>query len=466
MNVQNGYQGSVAQVPSLEDFQRVQRPHQLPEDIFPESIVRHWTPNPENLTLNGAKVAALKDRITCDPDYSLVQATDALRPELITSDPVFGNAPSITFGSDFAHSKILAQGAGNEVPSKFSSVYLFAFNAPVVADTNVRVFSSVARHEELYLDFPNSRYIHYNGGGSAVFSQLDFSYLGPQLLICSPSSVNQTTAAQCYLLLGNGSLYRTTNMNVLSGIGAGRTALGNMADSPNLGAPVKFAEVFHVGRRMSQQDIAKICDRAVEQFGFTKTRTELMIDGDSLSSTDKGWPLSLVLPNTQFRSYASVGGNTLRICKDSFDFNVSTKACPLSSLTRRTYLINASTNDFLALGTCEQALALLSQIIQKAKQAGFTDVVVATCLARGFGAGPMTEKTKYNTELEGTWEARGISKLVNLHTSRSIAGSVCPKELLDCTDLTYFLADQSHLTAAGYVILGNHYQSDLRGIGL
>jgi hypothetical protein len=432
------------------------------EDIVGDALRQCYRVDPGSVTLNSTTISALQNRVGGLP---ISQATAGNQPTYVTGDAAFGGRPCADFGNTTAHAKVLFNASTRRLDRDFSRFAVYRANVDCSASTG-RILGNgdASRLCELY--FTGTALQIYNGGGGSVADVDPASLLGH--LVVAQLSTNQGPKSGGFLYRSDGLVTHLDSPNIVTVADNGSFAMGGAVFAP-VGAPVRIAEcgeIFGIPGALQRGGLIRY---ASERYGWTLPTREVMFDGNSLNVKGTLWPGAIVLPNTQSRYFAAVGGRTIQTVIDALRSSALNETCGVTTL-RRAWVGSEISNSIVANVDGPTMVAQLQTLISHIRAAGFTDIVMGTCTPRGGLSGPQeTARVYANDWLANNWQSAGVTRLANLHTATAINGQSCPVGLLTATgNATYYLDEAGawvHNTAAGYTLRGEQYRYWLAELG-
>jgi hypothetical protein len=413
-------------------------------------------------TLNSTTISALANRLG---GVSLTQGTPANQPTYVNGDAAFGGRPCADFGNTTAHAKVLFSASTRRVDRDFTRFAVFRANVDVTASTG-RILGNgdASRLSEIY--YTGTALQMYNGGGGSI-AEIDPTSLLGHLLVAQFSN-NLGARSGGLLYRSDGLVTHLSGPNIVTAVDNGSFAMGG-AQFATVGAPVRIADAGEVFGIPGAMQMGGLIRYASERYGWTLPTREVMFDGNSLNVKGTLWPTAIVLPNTQARYYAAVGGRTIQHTIDALRSSALNETCGVTGM-RRAWVGSEISNSVVANVSGPDMVTQLQSLIAEIVSAGVTDVVMGTCTPRGGLTGPQETARQYaNSWLENNWQSAGITRLANLHTATAINGQSCPAGLLTATgNATYYLDEAGawvHNTAAGYTLRGEQYRYWLADLG-
>jgi hypothetical protein len=428
-----------------------------------------WRPDPAYVTSSGGLVSSILDRLNpSNSARAVVQATTASKPTLVTSSPVFGGLPAISEGgAGQLHGKrIMCADASVSLAAPYARYCVYALTATPTSTTWLWGTSNSTRWGEVNIE-ATGHMRWYNTASGSLSAQTPTMDVTSRLAHCAITSPhdNASLLSKAWVIRSDGKIVHTAEtayMGSATGIASGTLSLMSFGYTTNQGFPGMMSEFGQISRRLDNSDFAKFIPYLRRQ-GFVAPAKELLLTGNSLmanfAQTYQGW----VLPNTHVSWMSADGGYTTPQVTAAMQARTE-RTCGYA--TQKTAVLCEITNDIVAGTSAADCITHVRDWCAAARAMGCTKLAVSTVLDRPFSTAQRVVRDAVDSDLVANRASYDIDILVNLHTADAIDGQTCPAGLLDRTNLTYFQADQTHLTAAaGYPLFQAQFVNQLVAIG-
>lgn len=387
----------------------------------------------------------------------LTQATAASQPSSNTA-AAFGSArPVIYDGIPGTSAKSMAWPAGLVLARNNYSAFMFC--NPTVSwdsDTWYEFFTGSTVYSSLYTDTAQTG-LAINNGGSVRTSSLY-----PRAM---PGTIGFTSGAGAQTFYVNGtsataSAVASQSMNTGGRFGAGVPGLNYVLRGDI------FCSMFFASEISGANSVAIIAALNSAYRAPTSWPNRLVYGGSSLNAgkytTYNQVPHRLAnWSGWEIYNFGTVNGQTLATqfanrareygLYNASQYCVHTLDAPSNDIQAATFTSQADAetwaDDFFGVTNTARATNTTLPFLAASKAAGFNKVVVPTCIARGtFTTVNFKEyaRLRYNLNCRNNVVANG----------GALSDRDGDARLQTFSNLTYFNADQTHLTALGYSILG------------
>lgn len=280
----------------------------------------------------------------------------------------------------------------------------------------------------------------------------------------SLQDTNDDSSTHVFLFNFNGATSKiwvdgvlTTTGNAGAGALAGVT-LGNRGGGGPYFLDGDLAEICIYNSTLSQINRDLVVDYLAARWGITVPQS-VIFDGDSLTSgyqladpSTQSYPAQTVALFTPARHAYNFGVPAQYI--DAMTTDGTTQIDPLFYTGKLNVVCNWGGGNNIALGNQTAATVYPKLVTYNAarKAAGFTVI-------------QLTFPPRVDIEVAGGWEAERVALNANIVANGAgadyVADVAANANLSDYTNLTYFQADQIHLTAAGYAVVAGIVKTEI-----
>lgn len=442
--------------PELEDYK------------LGDGIKNQWRPDLNNVTLAGATVSALRDRITYKTANTLVQATSADQPAFVHTSPVFGGSSAISDGGvGHNHTKRLSAAGSDSLANPWWRFVVFAATSNITQNCQLMAAGDTVRNSEIYTDASDSfsTWRLFNGTSASVMTDgFDpTSRLAHCLIVNSYDTSNPRFRG--YLIRADGKITHLEAPSLGGGNVSGTLSLLNAPFAYLvLGFPGMIADAGQGTGLLSALNCGQISEYLSLRHGFTRPGLEVFFGGNSLSELVTLWPKAIVLPNVSARFYGAVSGWTTQKVAASLPFAASEKTSGVAGI-RRIWCGGEIINEITGNVSSEDAITHLRDLIATVRACGFSKIVMSNCGPAGSLTAPQeVVRVAVNTAFRLNWQAWGIDAPVNIGDANPVNGQVPPATMLDTNSADYD-AGHLHHTTAGYTKRGELFRQSLTLVG-